>query len=231
MFIIGLDLGQAKDYTALAIIEKLEGEKGAIYHVRRLERTRGTPYLEVVARVKAILEKLSGAVLVVDQTGVGAPVVDMFVQSGLKPEGIYIHGGDKSTHEATYEGATWRVPKRDLVGVLQVLLQNQRLKIAPGPLSDILASEMLNFKVKIDPLTAHDSYSAWREADHDDLVLSVALAVWWAEENKNQVSCGWGVSRLDGRGPLGDPMAGASWDFGGPAAPRHMGPGWEAMRR
>jgi len=39
----------------------------------------------------------------------------------------------------------------------------------------------MNFKVKIDPQTAHDSYSAWREADHDDLVLSVALAAWFAE--------------------------------------------------
>jgi hypothetical protein len=174
MFIIGLDLGQARDYTALAIIERLEG---AIYHVRRLERTRGTPYPDVVARIQAILQKLPGAELVVDATGVGAPVVDMFRQAGLKPIGISLHGGDRATHE----GTSWRVPKRDLVGVLQVLLQNQRLKIAPGPLSDILAAEMLNFKVKIDPETAHDSYSAWREADHDDLVLSVALACWWGE--------------------------------------------------
>jgi hypothetical protein len=44
---------------------------------------------------------------------------------------------------------------------------------------------MLNFKVKIDPETAHESYSAWREAEHDDLVLAVALATWWAE-NKPQ---------------------------------------------
>jgi hypothetical protein len=177
MYILGLDLGQSQDYTALCIIEKLKQEGGAVYHVRKLERTRGTPYPDVVSRVKAILEKLSGAVLVVDQTGVGAPVVDMFTQADLKPIGIYIHGGDKATHE----GNTWRVPKRDLVGVLQVLLQNQKLKIAPGPLSDILANEMLNFRVKIDPVTAHDSYSAWREQEHDDLVLAVALAAWWGE--------------------------------------------------
>ena len=79
-----------------------------------------------------------GAALVVDQTGVSAPVVDMFRQAGLKPVGIYIHGSDKITHD----GATYRFPKRDLVGVLQVLLQNRRLKIASGPLSDTLASEL-----------------------------------------------------------------------------------------
>jgi hypothetical protein len=29
--------------------------------------------------------------------------------------------------------------------------------------------------------TTHDFYEAWREGDHDDLVLSVALACWAGE--------------------------------------------------
>ena len=229
MFFIGLDLGQSRDYTALAILEKLEqlapGEAGelggrAVYHVRRLERTRGTSYPEIVDRIKEILGKLEGASLVVDQTGVGAPVVDMFEQAGLKPTGIYIHGGDRVSNEKD----TYRVPKRDLVGVLQVLLQNQRLKVAPGPLSDTLAKEMLNFKVKIDPATAHDSYSAWREAEHDDLVLAVALACWYAEQCNPGPAVGWAVPS---KAICGAPYHGA-WEqsFGGPVAPRHMGPSW-----
>jgi hypothetical protein len=40
---------------------------------------------------------------------------------------------------------------------------------------------LLSFLVKIDPVTAHDSYSAWRERDHDDLVLATALCTWWWE--------------------------------------------------
>jgi len=47
---------------------------------------------------------------------------------------------------------------------------------------------MLNFRAKIDPATAHDSYSAWREQDHDDLVLSVALACWWGEREADKVT-------------------------------------------
>ena len=118
------------------------------------------------------------ATLVVDQTGVGAPVVDLFDQAGLNPIGVMIHGGDKATND----GDSWRVPKRDLAGVLQVLLQSGRLKIASKlQLGPVLSAEMLNFKVKIDLATAHDSYSAWREQDHDDLVLSVALAAWYGE--------------------------------------------------
>ncbi|HNY34579.1 MAG TPA: hypothetical protein PKK68_07965, partial [Methanothrix soehngenii] len=61
-----------------------------------------------------------------DQTGVGAPVMDLFRQAGLDPVGVLIHGGDKASHEAE----SWRVPKRDLVGALQVLLQTGRLKVA-----------------------------------------------------------------------------------------------------
>ncbi len=73
-------------------------------------------------------------------------------------------------------------PNPDLVGVLQVLLQTGRFKIPSQlKLGPVLQSEMLNFRVTIDPRTAHDSYSAWREAGHDDLVLSVALACWYAE--------------------------------------------------
>jgi hypothetical protein len=46
-----------------------------------------------------------------------------------------------------------------------------------------LANELLNFKVKINLKTAHDSYKAWREGIHDDLSLSaVALACWAAEK-------------------------------------------------
>ncbi|VVB63400.1 Uncharacterised protein [uncultured archaeon] len=118
--------------------------------------------------------------IVVDQTGVGAPVVDLFRDAGLQPLGVLIHGGDN----VSYENGTCRVPKRDLVGVLQVLFQSGQLKISSKlALASVLQSELLNFRVKIDPITAHDSYSAWREADHDDLVLSVAMAAWWGEQN------------------------------------------------
>ena len=26
-----------------------------------------------------------------------------------------------------------------------------------------------------------DTYEAWREGDHDDLVLAAAIGIWWAE--------------------------------------------------
>jgi hypothetical protein len=53
------------------------------------------------------------------------------------------------------------------------------LKVARNlPEAELLARELLNFQVKI-TATAHDTYGAWREGTHDDLVLAVALVCWW----------------------------------------------------
>lgn len=187
----GLDLGQATDYSALAIAERIPppqpGGK-ATYHVRYLERLKlGMPYPEQVAHVKRLLEMppLKGHVtLALDYTGVGRPVADMFRQARI-PCRLYligIHGGEKVLWDDT-DRSLVRVPKRDLVAVVQVLLQSGRLKIAEAlPEAQTLVKELLHFRVTIDPATAHDRYSAWRDGHHDDLVLAVALACWIGEE-------------------------------------------------
>jgi hypothetical protein len=192
-FYLGLDLGQAQDWTALAIVERLksperEGGNDAppppwVYHLRHLERVPlGTPYPAIVDRVCALLatSQLSGVTdLVVDATGVGRPVVDLLRAARLRPTAVTITSGDVETRD----GSDWRVPKRDLVIGLQVLLQTDVLKVADGlrewPTG---LRELLAFKVKIDPLTAHDSYGYAREGVHDDLVLAVALACWRARK-------------------------------------------------
>ncbi len=159
--------------------------------VRHLERLPlGTPYPRVVERVGSILASPPLAdrptALVIDATGVGTGVVDMFVHAGLYPIPVSIHGGDKVLPQ---EPVGYRVPKRDLVAAVQVLLQNERLKVARAlPEAETLRRELQNFRVKIDPKTAHDSYSHWREAEHDDLVLAAALAAWFR---------GWWNSNLD----------------------------------
>jgi hypothetical protein len=65
-----------------------------------------------------------------------------------------------------------------------VLYQAGKIKIAKEiKHADTLVNELLNFKVKISA-SGHDSYEAWREGVHDDLVLSVALACWYHEKEK-----------------------------------------------
>jgi hypothetical protein len=149
--------------------------------VRHIERLLGWPYPQVVAQVASRIRQLPRPChhwLVADATGVGRPVTDMFVQAKLDPVSITIHGGE----QVQQDGRAYRVPKRDLVSALQVTLQTGRLKIASQlPLAAMLVEEMLAFRVRIDIGTGHDSYSAWREKDHDDLVLATVMAVWFGE--------------------------------------------------
>lgn len=71
------------------------------------------------------------------------------------------------------------MPKRDLVSAVQVLMQNERLKISRSlALAETLRKELLTFRVKIDPRTAHYAYEHWREGEHGDLVLATAMACW-----------------------------------------------------
>jgi hypothetical protein len=73
------------------------------------------------------------------------------------------------------------VPKRDLVGVLQVLFQTRRLRIADQlPESSTLERELLAFRAKT-PTAGAEVAEAWRERPHDDLVLAVAFACWLGE--------------------------------------------------
>jgi hypothetical protein len=194
-YFAGLDLGQAQDYSALVVAQRLahwlqqwdakgNQESCSLYHLVHIERlTLGMSYPDQVQHVKALLERppLRGTcMLVLDYTGCGRPVADMFRAEKL-PCRLYtvtIHGGEQTVRD----GWHYRVPKRDLIGVVQVLLQSGRLKIADTlPEAKILVQEMQNFKMKIDPVTAHDSYSAWREGTHDDLVLATSLALWLGE--------------------------------------------------
>jgi hypothetical protein len=60
--------------------------------------------------------------------------------------------------------------------------------------------QLENFRVKI-TLLVHETFGAWREGQHDDLVLAAALAGWWAERG----SCRpWEVKPNPTRGMLCD---------------------------
>jgi hypothetical protein len=148
-------------------------------HLRRFPL--GTPYPEVVAEVRRLLltPPLRGAHLAVDYTGVGRPVLDMLrraqIQAKLRP--VTITAGNK----ASLDAGGLSVPKKELVSTLQVLLQSRRIQVAPK-LSEAatLVQELTTFQVKITP-AANETFGAWREGAHDDLVLAAAVAAWEGE--------------------------------------------------
>jgi hypothetical protein len=203
MFYVGLDLGQRQDHSAIAVVEKriprlaFLPPEGRELLVRKVERLPlGTPYPGVVARVRELMcgEALAGqCTLVVDATGVGAPVVEMLrsARLGCEVTAVTITGGEKESGS----GSTKSVPKRDLIAGLQLALEKSELKIARRmkeagtlvrELVDVRATASLGLgKVKI---------GANGSGQHDDLVLALALACWRAARKE----IGWSSQRLPG---------------------------------
>ena len=194
-YFVGLDLGQARDYTAAAIVERREtllpGRDPATWEQqRRLDYLvrwagrlpLGTPYLEVAERVGHLVRSsgLAGRCsLVVDATGVGCGVVELLRRArlGCPLVPVTITGGIRPRED---EGM-WLVPKKDLVVGVQLMLEAGELAIAGGiDEGETLVKELRNMRVKIG-VSGHETFEAWREGGHDDLVLAVSLACWWGK--------------------------------------------------
>ena len=203
-YFVGLDLGQSKDFTALAVLERTElpgawdaatfsRRVDTVVHLRHVERVPlGTPYPEIVERVAEVMETdpLRGqSDLIVDATGVGRPVVDLLQRRGLgcRIRPVLVTGGQRESYENGYYG----VPKRDLILGLQVMLQAEELKIAAGlEFGAALVTEMAEMRVKLTS-SGNEQFGAWREGTHDDLVFAVALACWGIGK--------WWPGEMDGR--------------------------------
>jgi hypothetical protein len=203
-YFVGADLGQVQDPSAFAVLEHLvevdqsrrdgvtfEFPQQVTLSLRHLERPPlGTPYPVQVDRLRAICAKLreranvAGVSCVVDATGVGRPVVDLMRRDGLAGASIMpvmITGGSAAPR---FEGGSWHVCKRDLVTALQLSLYSGEVGVADRlPLSDLLMSELQNFRLKI-TAAGNDTYEAWRSGQHDDLVLALALPVWASRERR-----------------------------------------------
>lgn len=187
---LGVDLGQVYDYTAVAIVERLEVvtefafptrvETEDEFRVMYLYRwPHHTPYRQIVTDVGALMKKndLKDAVIALDGTGVGKQVSDLFRRAWQNGDlGSFAPRPYIITAQREIKGL--KVPKRELVAKVQTLLEGEQLRVAKGvEYADILKRELRTFQVKTSP-TGSDSYESAREADHDDLVLAVALAVW-----------------------------------------------------
>jgi len=197
-YFVGLDLGSAGEFTALAVLERPQptlrdppAQHRPAYRLRHLQRfPLATPYPEIVEEVVRLLKAppLSGAALVADQTGVGRAAIELLAD-GLR------QGVTCSLWRITLtvghvvgwgEPSSIHVPKKELVSVLQVLLQTRRLRIARElPEAALLANELENFRLKV-VLPKDDTMEAWREGPQDDLVFATGLGAWVGEQTLPQ---------------------------------------------
>jgi hypothetical protein len=199
---VGLDLGKTRDPSAIAVVEREEPRLAWMpsmprrMEIRYLQRIPlGTPYTKVVERVCQIVrhQKLYARCrLVVDATGVGAPVVDLLkaarLDCPLTP--VTIISGDR----AHSYGENWHVPKTDLLTNLLVMLETGELTI-PRRLGEAaaLVRELSEVEVRHRPGGAL-RMGADGAGEDDDLVIAVALACWRASRKENS----FGTPRLPG---------------------------------
>lgn len=162
------------------------------YVVRHIQRwPLGTAYPDIVADVREMLERpeVQGdtwPTLALDRTGVGAGISDMFMYARMRRTAILpvtIHGGAKETHS----GGSYNCPKRELVFGAVARLQKRELLISPKLAhASTLVEELRAFRLKVNINSGHDSYEAWREKDHDDLVLALCISLWAAQRGSQK---------------------------------------------
>ncbi len=194
---VGLDLAPAGELTGLAVIQRplvhtshAPAQKRPTHALIHLQRfSLGTPYSDIIDELGKLLRTppLPGAVCGIDQTGVGRSVFRFFTDSLARRVTcrfvpVMIGPGLKAER---VPGTGILIPRQELVGALQVLLQTRRI-VFPTALPHVamLRKELESFKAK--PVTVAaaaktDPLTAWREGQHDDLVLSVALAAFMSE--------------------------------------------------
>ena len=110
MFFVGVDLGQRQDFSAVAVVEREEQRLAFLpptfecLHVRYLERVIRHP---AMAR---------GCRLVVDATGVGAPVVDLLRSARLpcRVTAVTITSGEQGQLQVA--SGQWPVTRKTVGG-------------------------------------------------------------------------------------------------------------------
>jgi hypothetical protein len=180
-YFVGLDLGQAADYTALAVVEQRTVDETTYYDVRHLQRWPvGTSYPAIIRDVRSMIEQdpLRNCMIAIDQTGVGRTIVDMFreLEPAADVRAITLTLG----HTVHWNNRSHYVPKLEMAGVMQTLLQTHRIKFAICPETPELVKELQTFRVKV-PATPVEDFESWRERPHDDLCFAVMMAVWLGE--------------------------------------------------
>lgn len=181
---IGVDIGQKREPTAIAVAERehraRNGRREAHFLIRCLERLpTGTRYPEVATRVGEIAAAVIGRssdppTIYADVTGLGEPIVNLLKARTwtltIKP--VYFTHGDRRSEDM----GEVKLGKAWLVTRLQALLQTGCLHLPRTPEAEVLARELRDYEIRVDA-DANEKYGAFRVGTHDDLVTALGLAV------------------------------------------------------
>jgi phage FluMu gp28-like protein len=158
VFYIGVDLGKHWDYSVVAAV-KQEGEKLRLIHCYRFPLE--TPYASVIGYLKALCDRWRTVHRVcVDKTGLGDPIVEDMIRSGIRNvEGVNL---------------TWQ-KKEEVASTLKQSMIEGRFKL---PYDREVINE-LNIE-RFEVTKSGRVHLSHPPGTHDDRFWAVALAVYAA---------------------------------------------------
>jgi len=178
-YIISLDPAQLNDYSALCVLEHTD----TTYRIEWLRRKRGVPYTEIVAWAKKVFlnpryrkDVSYPPVFTLDVGGVGMAIKDMLTVAGVPITGIQYTGGAAVSRV----GGNYHVSKSFIVGKFLAAWDEGRVLMPVGAsFLTMFQSELRAFRGEMSA-QGRARFEA-ETGEHDDLVMSVAQAVWWGE--------------------------------------------------
>ena len=155
-YYVGCDLGKKQDHSAIAVIEKKEGNVTLI-HLKQFKL--GTDYTHVIGYLNRLGQRLQTVKRThIDQTGVGEYFIEEAIKSGVKNP----------------QGTTLTVPeKENIMFYLRHLMEEGRLHFAYDP---DLINEMNAERFQLTK-TGQTQFSN-PSGTHDDKLWAFALAVY-----------------------------------------------------
>jgi phage terminase large subunit-like protein len=148
-YVAGLDWGRESDYTAIVI---LDAESKAVVAI---DRFNGLAWSLQRARLTALAERWSLAVIWAESNSIGGPNIEALQQAGLPVQAF----------------ATTARSKPDLIESLALAIEQAHIALLPD---DALLGELAAYRLERLPAGGY-RYSA-PDGLHDDLVIALALA-------------------------------------------------------
>ena len=179
-YVMGVDLGGTADSSGLAVVEGVRSD----YDRQQLKVPYlhsfppGTGYTEIIDHVLEAIDHVTLACIMVDQTAVGAPIVNMIRRDvPIKIAPVIIRGHSESSSDGVQF-----IPRQTLISGVTVGLTDHRLHISKDlKETPNLIRELRGYQNR--PTSASSLLAdTWRDRPSDDLVFAVALACWKLEQ-------------------------------------------------
>lgn len=163
---LGVDIGQKQDPPAMVLTERQAG-KNHVLVTQVAQLPLGMPYPKLVADIELVAGEAD--IVVLDGTGVGAPIVDFCRDKIPNSWAAIATAGKNIIINADYH--TVHIPKPMLVETVVRMIEHDDIKVEPKGDYEKLLGELRDLQRTQKAMTVR--YGA-RSGKHDDLVMALA---------------------------------------------------------